>query len=108
MNRYPRITLSIVAAFSVCIASADAVLAATVLDPLSQVNTIFQEVILAYIDPGSAGFIVTTVLGFIAAVGYTIRLYFHRLKSIFSPGNRSSNETEEASARRDGEDGARS
>ena len=34
----------------------------------------------AYVDPGSAGFVVTAVLGFLAAFGYTVRAYLHRLK----------------------------
>ena len=36
--------------------------------------------ILAYVDPGSAGFIITTVLGVLAAGGYIARVYLHRLK----------------------------
>ena len=36
--------------------------------------------ILAYVDPGSTGFIVTTVLGVLAAGGYLVRVYLHRLK----------------------------
>lgn len=97
-------------ALSICwfLISGGAVLADTYPSYASPVTRDSIEIVAAYIDPGTAGFVITTVLGFIAAVGYTIRLYFHRLKSIFSPGNRSSNETEEASARRDGEDGARS
>ncbi len=97
-------------ALSICwfLISGGTVLADTYPSYASHVTRDSIEIVAAYIDPGAAGFVITTVLGFIAAVGYTIRLYFHRLKSIFSPGNRSSNETEEASARRDGEDGARS
>ena len=34
----------------------------------------------AYIDPGSGTIIVTTVLGLIAAVGFTFRKFFYRLK----------------------------
>ena len=34
----------------------------------------------AYIDPGSAGFIITSVLGFLAAGGYIVRGYWGRLK----------------------------
>jgi len=37
----------------------------------------------AYIDPGSGGAIVTAILGFIAAIGYTIRKYFYKLKKFF-------------------------
>ena len=36
--------------------------------------------LLAYVDPGSAGFIVTTVLGVLAAGGYIARVYLGRLK----------------------------
>ena len=34
----------------------------------------------AYVDPGSAGFIITSVLGFLAAGGYIVRGYLIRLK----------------------------
>ena len=38
----------------------------------------------AYVDPGSGGVIVTTVLGFIAAISYTFRKYFYKIRrSIF-------------------------
>ena len=36
--------------------------------------------LLAYVDPGSAGFIVTTVLGVLAAGGYIARASLGRLK----------------------------
>ena len=36
--------------------------------------------LFAYVDPGSAGFIVTTVLGVLAAGGYIARSYLNRLK----------------------------
>ena len=36
--------------------------------------------LLAYVDPGSAGFIVTTVLGVLAAGGYLARTSLNRLK----------------------------
>ena len=38
----------------------------------------------AYVDPGSGSVIVTTVLGLIAAVGYTFRKYFYKLKNMIS------------------------
>ena len=42
--------------------------------------------LLAYVDPGSAGFIVTTVLGVLAAGGYITRVYLNRLKQwVFPP-----------------------
>lgn len=48
----------------------------------------------AYVDPGSGSVIVTTVLGLIAAIGYTFRKYFYKLKRMIlgrgssdEPGN---------------------
>lgn len=38
----------------------------------------------AYVDPGSGSVIITTILGFIAAIGYTFRKYFYRLKRKFT------------------------
>ena len=37
----------------------------------------------AYIDPGSGSLIMTAILGFFAAIGYTSRKYFYRFKSLF-------------------------
>ena len=34
----------------------------------------------AYVDPGSAGFIIVSILSFLAAIGYVVRAYFSRLK----------------------------
>ncbi|MEM8775052.1 MAG: hypothetical protein AAGF53_08460 [Pseudomonadota bacterium] len=34
----------------------------------------------AYVDPGSGSVIVTTILGFFAAIAYTFRKYFYKLK----------------------------
>ena len=36
--------------------------------------------LLAYIDPGSAGFIIVSTLAFLTAAGYTIRQYFAKIK----------------------------
>lgn len=45
----------------------------------------------AYVDPGSGSVIVTTVLGLVAAVGYTFRKFFYNLKrKVF--GNKKSDE----------------
>ena len=46
----------------------------------------------AYVDPGSAGFVITTVLGFFAAVGYLARAYVHRLKYWIFRGGRTAEE----------------
>lgn len=34
----------------------------------------------AYVDPGSGSVIVTTILGLIAAIGYTFRKYFYKVR----------------------------
>ena len=56
----------------------------------------------AYVDPGSAGFIIVSVLGFLAAAGYTIRLHFAKLKSrvrkVFGKGSQDDEEAEDATA----------
>ena len=36
----------------------------------------------AYVDPGSGSAIITTILGIFAAIGYTFRKYFYRLKRV--------------------------
>ena len=41
---------------------------------------LFPSIAFAYVDPGSGSVIVTTILGFIAAVGYTFRKYFYKAK----------------------------
>ena len=40
------------------------------------------DVLMAYVDPGAAGFIIVTALGFISALGYTARAYLGRLRRI--------------------------
>ena len=37
----------------------------------------------AYIDPGSGSMIMTTILGVIAAIGYSLRKQFYRLRNLF-------------------------
>ncbi len=37
----------------------------------------------AYIDPGSASAVITAILGFFAAAGFTIKKYFYKIKSFF-------------------------
>lgn len=38
----------------------------------------------AYIDPGSGSVLMSAILGFTAAIAYTARKYFYKLKNIFS------------------------
>lgn len=41
--------------------------------------------LFAYVDPGSAGFVIVTVLGFLSAAAYTFRAYVGRLKDRLLP-----------------------
>ena len=46
------------------------------------------ELLLAYVDPGSAGFVIVSVLGFLSAVGYTLRNACGRLLARLRGGRR--------------------
>jgi len=39
-----------------------------------------------YLDPGTGGFIITSVLGFFTAIGYVLRTYWGRLRRLLSFG----------------------
>ena len=54
---------------------------------LIALNLIFTPSAHAYVDPGSGSIIVTTILGFIAAIGYTFRKYFYKTKRFFTKKN---------------------
>ena len=51
------------------------------------------DILLAYVDPGAAGFVIVTVLGFLSAIGYTARAYLGRLRRLV-PGRRRRNESD--------------
>lgn len=46
----------------------------------------------AYVDPGSGSVIITTVLGFIAAIGYTFRKVFYDLRAKYFGGKNPEND----------------
>jgi hypothetical protein len=46
--------------------------------------TAFPTTAMAYVDPGSGSVIVTTILGLIAAIGYTFRKYFYKIKRVLT------------------------
>ena len=52
------------------------------------------DVLLAYVDPGAAGFVIVTVLGFISAIGYTARAYIGRLRRLVPGGGQRGREDE--------------
>ncbi len=37
----------------------------------------------AYLDPGTGSAIVSTILGFFAAIAFTVRRYYYRIKAFF-------------------------
>jgi len=39
--------------------------------------------LFAYIDPGSGGAFLSAILGFFAAIIYSIKKYFYKIKSFF-------------------------
>lgn len=41
----------------------------------------------AYIDPGSGGALITAILGFFAAITYTLKKYFYKIRSFFLKEN---------------------
>ena len=48
----------------------------------------------AYVDPGSGSVIVTTILGLFAAVGYTIRKYYYRIRRFFKKSEKNKDESD--------------
>ena len=47
----------------------------------------------AYLDPGTGSMLIQGVIGAIAAVGVTLKLYWHKLRVMFS-GKKTKNDTE--------------
>lgn len=63
------------------------------------------EILRAYIDPGVAGFVIVTVLGFISSVGYMAREYLGRAKRrLFGPGETTTDVGADGEASADGSD----
>ena len=44
---------------------------------------LFPLELFAYVDPGSGGALITAILGFFAAIVYSLKKYFYKLKSFF-------------------------
>jgi hypothetical protein len=44
----------------------------------------FSLNLFAYIDPGSGSAIITAILGFFAAITFTLRKYFYKIKNFFT------------------------
>ncbi len=56
----------------------------TVLQACLIANLFFPSIAFAYVDPGSGSVIVTTILGLLAAIGYTFRKYFYKIKRMIT------------------------
>ena len=59
------------------------------------INVLFPSIAHAYVDPGSGSVIVTTILGLIAAVGYTFRKYFYKIKRMLTGKSADQDENQE-------------
>ena len=62
--------------------------------PVAASLTAPVKLVLAYVDPGAAGFVIVTVLGFFAAIGYTARAYLSRAKQMVFRGKSAAQESE--------------
>lgn len=49
----------------------------------------------AYLDPGTGSLIIQGIIGAIAAIGVTSRLYWYRIKAYFNGDQNRTNETED-------------
>lgn len=47
-----------------------------------------------YIDPGTGSLIIQSIIGAIAAIGVTLKLYWHKLKLLFSRQSKKPEATE--------------
>ncbi len=56
----------------------------------------------AYLDPGSGSLIIQGIIGAIAAVGVTLKLYWHKIK--LKLGGRKPTDTEDDSGQNNGEE----
>lgn len=64
------------------------------------------EILHAYIDPGMAGFVIVTVLGFISSIGYWARSHIGRAKRwLFGPGETATEAGADDEASGDGSEG---
>ena len=51
-------------------------------------STIFITEAHSYIDPGTGSIILQAIIGGIAALGFTIKLYWYKIKSFFKKKNK--------------------
>jgi hypothetical protein len=51
-----------------------------------------EQQVLAYLDPGSGSMIIQILVGGLAAVGVTMKLYWRRLTGLFGRGKKAEEE----------------
>jgi hypothetical protein len=47
-------------------------------------NNMFLDSILLYVDPGSLSIVAAAIIGAIAGIGMTLKLYYYKIKEKFS------------------------
>ncbi len=55
----------------------------------------------AYIDPGSGSVVMSTLLGLAAAVAYTFKKYFYKIKRVFRKGDVAQDDAAKDTANKD-------
>ena len=64
------------------------------------------ELLLGYIDPGAAGFVIVSILGFISSVGYLARSYLGKVKrKLFGHGAADPDDTDSETSLKGTDDG---
>ena len=64
------------------------------------------ELLLAYIDPGVAGFVIVSILGFISSVGYLARSYLGKVKrKLFGRGEADAEDSDDVAGVKGADDG---
>jgi hypothetical protein len=58
------------------------------------ISLFYSIPVFAYIDPGTGSLIVQSVIGAIAAIGVTLKIYWHKLKVFFSKREPSTSDAE--------------
>lgn len=61
---------------------------------LFSLSLVYPGEAYAYVDPGSGSVIVTTILGLFAAIGFTVRKYFYRIRRFFKKSEKNENESD--------------
>ena len=104
MSRCPLVVMVLVSLSAVGTWPLDA--AANQVAEVTSAATGDVEILRAYIDPGMAGFVIVTVLGFISSIGYWARSYIGRAKRrLLGLGDNTTDEFADDETSAEGNDG---